>query len=77
MKNGMQTEFFTVYTKMNQIVSAEIRQKSEDTKENDQDVSKISFQVSKADGDTYVLLVGSSEDSSEETEDASEDVQTR
>ena len=40
--------------------------KIEDTKENDQDVSKISFQVSKADGDTYVLLGGSSEGTEDE-----------
>ena len=40
--------------------------KIEDTKEHDQDVSKISFQVSKADGDTYVLLGGSSEETEDE-----------
>lgn len=38
----------------------------EDAKENDQDVSKITFQVTKADGDVYVLLGGSTEGTAEE-----------
>lgn len=37
---------------------------------------KFHFQVNKADGDVYVLLAGSSEDSSEDTQDSSEDAQT-
>ena len=44
--------------------------------ESENEVSKISFQVNKADGDVYVLLAGSSEDSSEDTQDSSEDAQT-
>ena len=38
----------------------------EDVKENDQAVSKITFQVTKADGDVYVLLGGSSEGTAED-----------
>lgn len=40
--------------------------KIEDVKENDQAVSKITFQVTKADGDVYVLLGGSSEGTAED-----------
>lgn len=48
--------------KIYQLDQAEI----EDVKENDQAVSKITFQVTKADGDVYVLLGGSSEGTAED-----------
>lgn len=54
-------------------VSKDTEDSSKDDSENE--VSKISFQVNKADGDVYVLLAGSSEGSAEDEQESSEEVQ--
>ena len=73
MKNGMQAGYFTVSDEdeqLYQLDDAKIENVGKDAEdsskedvskeESENEVSKISFQVNKADGDVYVLLAGSS-----------------